>query len=168
MILKAIDKARYRKHLNIVFAVIALSTLLISLGISTLLIEMLSRAEESHFYHNIAGAIIAVTIVFYTLHKFRHHEFMEEVTYVWDLKQQLNKIYRKQHKIEAALESNNPNAMIIINFQNHGSKQLYELDDNTITMDELADKILQHNKHLDKAGLPRSTDNYNPALLDEF
>ena len=168
MKLRNIDKVRYRKHLNIVFVCIAVSTLIISLGLSTLLIELLSTENESHFYHNLAGALIAVAIVFFTLHKFRHNDFLTEVTYVWDLKQQLNKIYRKQHKIEAAVEQNNHNAMVIINFQNLGSKQLYQLDDNTITLEDLSKKIEKHNLLLAQAGLPTSSDNYDPEMLKAF
>ena len=75
---------------------------------------------------------------------------MVEVVYVWDLKQQLNKIRRKQRKIEAAIENNDKDAMIIMNFMLHGSKQLYELDDNTITMDDLLIKIQVHNERMEK------------------
>lgn len=168
MKLLKINKARYRKHLNIVFVVIAICTLVLALGISTLLIQLFGGSGESHFYHNMAGAVIAVAIVFYTLHRLRHHDFLVEVTYVWDLKQQLNQIVRKQRKIEEALELGNVNAMIVTCFQLQGSKQLYELDDNTITLDELTAKIAQHDSRIEAAGLNVSADQYTSDMLAQF
>jgi hypothetical protein len=93
---------------------------------------------------------------------------MTEVVYVWDLKQQLNRIYRKQRKIEAAVENDDQDAMIILNFQYRGSKQLYELDDNTITMQGLVSKIKVLDKRMKAAGLSTSTDEYEPGMLDRF
>jgi hypothetical protein len=92
---------------------------------------------------------------------------------VWDLKQILNKIYRKQKKIEVQLEEakikqDQHDAMIIMNFQYRGSKQLYELDDNTITMAELNSKIKQLDKRMLAAGLSLSTDAFDVEMLDRF
>ena len=168
MQLKEIDKTRYRRHLNVVFAGIAVALIILTLGISTLYIQLLSTPEKSHFFHNLAGVITAAGIVIYVLNKFRSHPFMFEVVYVWDLKQQLNRIHRKQRKIEAAVENNDHDAMIILNFQYRGSKQLYELDDNTITMQELLGKIELLDKRMEATGLSVSTDSYEPAMLDRF
>ena len=170
MQLTEIDKTRYRKHLRIVFAGIAVALMIISLGTSTLFITFFSRPEVSHFLHNLTGVATAAVIVVFILNKLRAHPFLFEVVYVWDLKQQLNRIHRKQRKIEMAIENNSENndAMIIMNFMYCGSKQLYELDDNTLTMEELLSKALTHEKRMQAAGLSLSTDAYNPAMLDQF
>ena len=168
MQLKQIDKARYRKHLNIVFAGIVIALVIIALGSSTLYIHYLSTPEEPHFVHNLAGVITAVIIVIYSLNKLRTHPFMYEVVYVWDLKQELNRIHRKQRKIEAAVEKDDHDAMIILNFQYRGSKQLYELDDNTITIDSLLSRIKVLERRMQAAGLSTSTDAYQPSMLERF
>jgi hypothetical protein len=168
MQLKEVDKTRYRKHLNVVFVGIAVALIILSLGSSTLYIQLLSTPEEPHFFHNLAGVVTAAGIVIYALNQLRMHPFMTEVVYVWDLKQQLNRIHRKQRRIDAALENNDHDAMIILNFQYRGSKQLYELDDNTITMQELLGRIRQLDKRMQAAGLDLSTDAYEPAMLDRF
>ncbi len=93
---------------------------------------------------------------------------MFEVVYVWDLKQQLNRITRKLRKIEAAVENNDNNAMVIMNFMYRGSKQLYELDDNTITMGSLINKINVLDQRMQDSGLSLSTSAYDPAMLDQF
>ena len=168
MQLREIDKTRYRKHLRVVFAGIVAVLLTITVSASTLFIYFFSSPEASHFWHNLAGVIAAAAIVIFVLNKLRHHPFMFEVVYVWDLKQQLNRIYRKQHKIEAVVEDNDHDAMIIMNFMYRGSKQLYELDDNTITMGGLLSKIRVLDKRMEAAGLSLSTDSYYPLMLDRF
>jgi len=102
------------------------------------------------------------------LYRFRNHPFMDEVVYVWNLKQQLNLIYRKQHKIEPLIEDNNVDAMVVMNYMYQGSKQLYELDDNTITMDDLAIKAKHLGTRLEEKQLKLTTDDYNSGLLGQF
>ena len=166
MRLREIDKTRYRKHLRVVFAGMAVSLMIIAVGSSTLFIYLFSNPEASHFFHNMAGVAFAAAMLVIVLNKFRQHPYMFEVVYVWDLKQQLNRIHRKLRKIEAAVDSDD--AMFILNFMYRGSKQLYELDDNTITMEGLISKIRVLEQRMEDAGLSLSTDKYDPMLLDKF
>jgi hypothetical protein len=168
MKLRKIDKTRYRKHLRVVFVGMAVALLIISPAASTLFIYLFSRPEVSHFLHNLAGVVAAAAIVFFVLKRFRQHSYMFEVVYVWELKQQLNRIQRKLRKIEAAVENNDNDAMIIVNFMYRGSKQLYELDDNTITLGSLTSKISVLEQHMEDAGLSLSTDSYDPMMLSRF
>jgi endonuclease/exonuclease/phosphatase (EEP) superfamily protein YafD len=168
MKLRPIDKYRYRKHYRIVFAAIVIELTVISLVCSALLISWLSTPDESHFTLNLAGLVIAIMVVAYTVYRFRDHPFMDEVVYVWNLKKQLNRIYRKQHKIEPLIEDDNVDAMVVMNYMYQGSKQLYELDDNTITLDDLVLKARRLNTILEEKGLELSTDDYDPGLLGQF
>jgi len=168
MQLREIDKTRYRKHLRLVFAGMAAVLIIIAISTSALLINLFSTPEASHFMHNLAGVVIAAFFVGFVLTKLRQHPFMFEVAYVWDLKQQLNRISRKQRKIEAAADEGNHDAMIIMNYLYRGSKQLYLLDDNTITMEDLAVKIQVLASRMEAAGLSLSTDLYDPSMLEKF
>ena len=168
MKLRQIDKTRYRKHYKIVFAAIVIALIAISLVSSTLLISWLGSPDESHFILNLAGVVVAGLIVLYALYRYRNHPFMDEVVYVWNLKKQLNLIYRKQHKIEPLIEDNNVDAMVIMNYMYQGSKQLYELDDNTITLDDLAIKTSLLNTKLEEKELKLTTDDYYSGLLGQF
>lgn len=168
MQLREINKIRYRKHLRMVFAGIAFALLIAAPATSAAIISLFSNPEASYLFHNMAGLVITVATLLFVLNKFRHHPYMTEVVYVWDLKQQINKIHRKQRKIEAEIENNDKDAIIIINFMHRGSKQLYELDDNTITMEDLMRKIQIHDKRMEAAGLSLLTDSYNPAMLARF
>lgn len=168
MTLKEIDKTLYRNHLRVVFVGIVLVLVVISIPTSTLFIYLFGRPEVSNFLYNLAGVAIAAIIVFVVLNKLRQHPYMFEVVYVWDLKQNLIRINRKLRKIEVAVENNDKNAMIIINFLYRSSKQLYELDDNTITMESLIRKTNILDKRMQDSGLSLSTSAYDPVMLDQF
>jgi len=168
MKLKEIDKARYRKHLNVVFISMAAALIVIAQINSALFIYLFSEPDASHFYHIIAAVASAAAIVVYVVNKYRQHPYMSEVVYVWDLKQQLNKIQRKQRKLKSAVEDDDKDAMVIMNFMYRGSKQLYELDDNTITIEDLVVVMSDLDQRMKNAGLSLSTDSYKPEMLDRF
>lgn len=168
MLLRQIDKGRYQKHYRIVFATITIGLIVISLGSSTLLIHWFGSPGESNFIFNLTGVVIAALLVSVALYYFRDHAFMDELVYVWNLKKQLNRIYRKQHKIEPLIEEENLNAMVIMNYMHQGSKQLYELDNNTITLEDLSVKIIYLNTKLESNGLKLTTEDYSPDMLDRF
>lgn len=168
MTLRPIDKSRYRKHSRLLFIAIVIVMIIIALGSSSLLISWFGTPGETHFSLNLAGVVIAGLVVSYLLYRFREHPFMTEVVYVWRLKKQLNQIYRKQFRIEPRIDDNNVDAMIIMNYMYEGSKQLYELDDNTITMDDLSIKIIHLKSKIEANELEISTEDYYPGLLERF
>jgi hypothetical protein len=112
--------------------------------------------------------VVAVLFVLYAVYRYRDHPFMDEVVYVWNLKKQPNLINRKQHKIEPLIEDDNVDAMVIMNYMYQGSKQLYELDDNTITLSDLAIKARRLNTKLEEKELKLTTDDYYSGLLAQF
>ncbi|OLQ91861.1 hypothetical protein BIY21_12660 [Vibrio ponticus] len=137
MQLKKIDKQLYRSRLNITIVACIAILALSSLGISQLLIYLFPDPSGSHFHWNLLGVIVSALGLVTTLIKFKSHPKMYEVAYVWDLKQELNLIYRKNKQLLAAAEQGNASAMQALHFSYQGSRQLWQLDDNTITMTSL-------------------------------
>ncbi len=168
MKLRPIDKATYSRRVRIVFAAIAMALAVLALAFSTLYIRLFSTPEAPHFWHNLAGVVTAAVLVVWSLNRLRGHPWLDEVAYVWDLKQMLNRIYRKQKKIEAAAEQGDLNAMKIMNFQLEGSRQLYHLDDNTITLDALLIKLEANKRRMEAAGLDTTEPELDPSLLDLY
>ena len=168
MLLKPIDKSRYQRHLRITFAAIAVALAVLAIAIANVLISLLSTPEAAHFWHNFAGVVVAAVIVVLILKRLRNHPFLAEVVYVWDLKQILNRIYRKQRKIEERAEQNDHQAMIVLNFQYQGSRQLYELDDNTLTIDDLSLRSKRLQQRMQEAGVDTSTELFEVTMLDNF
>ncbi len=168
MQLQPIDKTRYRKRLNRVIATVIVLLMVLALGSSTLLIALFGELGGSNFFLNLIGVVIAASLVGLILRHFKSHPYMYEVLYVWQLKQTLNQIYRNTAKIKAAAESNNLNALIIMNFNLKGCAQLYELDDNDLTLAELKQEIKALENKISALGLTINTDDYRPELLAEL
>ena len=66
------------------------------------------------------------------------------------------------------IDEHNLDAMMNLNYFYRGSKQLHELDNNTITMDNLAIKFNHLNDRLEQTGLKLTSDDYDPGMLDRF
>ncbi|WP_261844756.1 DUF3087 domain-containing protein [Aliamphritea ceti] len=168
MQLQEIDKERYSKHYKIVFVAVAVVLLVVSLTVSTVLIQVFTDGDGSHFWLNLSGVAVAALVVGSLLRRYRRDVFMFEVMYVWDLKQMLNKIYRKQAKIKAAMAEGNADAMQIMNFSYQGSKQLYLLDNNTLTMEELNKSMTELDALAEDFRITLALEQFNPAMLEAF
>ncbi len=163
-----IDKARYRKHLKIVFIGCAISLAVGSLALSQTLIALFPDESGSHFHWNLLGVVVSAATVGWLLNKYRRHDFMREVTYVWDLKQVLNKITRKMPKLEAAALEGNRNAMLAMQYSYAGSRLVWQLDDNTLTLDALAIKQHELDHLAEKFNLTLSVADFDEKMLTAF
>jgi hypothetical protein len=163
-----IDKTRYRKHLNRVIAGCATGLALGSLAISQTLIALFPDESGSHFHWNLTGVVVTSLAIAWLLNKYRCHPFMTEVVYVWELKQALNKITRKMPKLKAAGREGNADALLAIYYSYAGSRLLWQLDDNTITMDDLAIKQTELDSVAAKYNLTLSADEYDASILKQF
>lgn len=168
MQLQDINKERYSKHFKLVFVMVAVVLLVVSLSVSTVLIQLFTDGEGSHFWLNLFGVAVAALVTGSLLRRYRSHEFMFEVMYVWDLKQVLNKIYRKQKQLKEAMAEGNTDAMQIMNFSYQGSKQLYQLDNNTLTMDELNKAITELDELAARYNVELNLDKFSPDMLESF
>lgn len=163
-----INKARYRRHLNVVIAACIIGLAAGSLLLSQLLITLFPDDSGSHFHWNLLGVVATSGTIAWLLNKFRHHHFMTEVVYVWELKQALNKITRKMRKLQAEAEKGNINALLALQFSYSGSRQLWQLDDNTIIMEELAVQQAKLDNLAAKYNVVLNTDDYDDNMLKPF
>ena len=139
-----------------------------ALLLSTGLIALFSDGEGTNFKFNLAGVVLAGLTVTTVLLKYKGHPFMTEVSYVWDLKQELLQINRRLTKLKSAAEQGNRDAMIALHFCYQGSRQLWQLDDNTITMSELARWIEQLEAQQAAHNISVSLEEYRRDLLKQF
>ncbi|TEW53634.1 DUF3087 domain-containing protein [Psychromonas sp. RZ22] len=168
MQLTEINPERYRQRLNkVIFACIGTLTIG-SLGISQLLILLMPSSEGSHFHWNLFGVVVTSLVVLITLLKLKSHDFFYEVSYVWDLKQALNKINRRIKKIEAAAKQGDTVAMQILHFSYSASRQLWELDNNTITLGHLASLEKKLQELADTHQVTLDINQYNSTQLANY
>ncbi|WP_392343279.1 DUF3087 domain-containing protein [Pseudoalteromonas prydzensis] len=163
-----IDKARYRKHLNRVIIGCGLALAAGSLAISQTLIALFPDESGSHFHWNLLGVIVTSITIGWALNKYRGHDYMTEVVYVWELKQALNKITRKMAKLKAAGRKGDPQALLAIHYSYAGSRLLWQLDDNTITMDELAIKQAELDSVAAQFNVTLNADDYDESILKQY
>ena len=163
-----IDKARYRKHLNQVIIACVIALAVGSLAISQTLIALFPDPSGSHFHWNLLGVVVCSLLVGFVLNKYRNHDYMTEIVYVWELKKALNKITRKMPKLKAAGREGNADALLAIHYSYAGSRLLWQLDDNTITMDELAIKQAELDSVADKYNLSLDAERYDETILKQF
>lgn len=163
-----IDKARYRKHLNRVIIGCVAALALGSLAISQTLIALFPDDSGSHFHWNLTGVVITSLAIGWFLNKYRTHPYMTEVVYVWELKQALNKITRKMPKLKAAGREGNADALLAIHYSYAGSRLLWQLDDNLITLDDLAIKQAELDSVAAQYNLILNADDYDPRILKQF
>jgi hypothetical protein len=166
MKLQTIDKALYRKRLNIALVTCVAVLLITSLSVSNILIALFgSGIEGDNFWWNVLGVIAGAGVIAGLLKIIATKPFMAEVNYVRGLKREMNRIYRSSKKLQKALEANDKNALIISYFNFQASKQVYQLDNNTLTMDELNEKIKKLDEKIAELGLDISVDDYRSELL---
>jgi len=187
-----IEKATYRKHLNIIIVGFIASLLILALAYGQGLIMLfadntyiaaeatISTAEAvkdvtseettapNNFKFNFFGVLLALLTCVFALHKLRASTFFTEVYYVWQVKQLQNLIYRKLKKIKAAAENDDVNALVILNFYYASLKQVYLLDDNTLTMSKLNKDISELNTRLESKSLVVSTEQFDKSLLANY
>lgn len=169
MKLQTIDKALYRKRLNILIAINIAVLLITSLSVSNILIALLgSEVDGDNFWWNLLGVIAGLAVMAGLFKILVTKPFMGEINYVRQLKQEMNRIYRHSKVVQAGVEANNKSALIISYFNLQASKQVYELDNNTLTMDELNEKIRLLDERLESLELAVSTSDYNAELLNDL
>lgn len=168
MLLIEIDKTRYRRHFNIVMIACVAFLVVSSLTISQILIAIFPSQTGSHFHWNLLGVVVSVLIVGAVFRHYKENPFLTEVFYVWKLKQALNLVSRKMLKLQNAAKMGDANAMLALQFSYAGSRQLWMLDDNTITLTNLDKSQAELDELLKKYNITVDINQYDSDLLKAF
>ena len=168
-----INKNTYRKRLNIIIVAFIATFLVLSLGFGQAFILMFadgiaSSQTHSNFRYNLLGVILALVTCAAILHQLRNSEFFHEVYYVWQLKQVINAITRKLTQLKKLAQQNDRNALIILNYYYQAMRQVYQLDDNTITLSTINKEIEQLTQQIDELNLELSFDDFSNAMLNKL
>jgi hypothetical protein len=137
MQLMNIDKALYRKHLNIVIVGFISTLLVLALMFGQLLIMGFGEEGVNNFRYYLLGVVLSLLACMAILHTLKTSAFFKEIYYVWQIKQIQNLIYRKLKKIKAAAKDAEQEALIILTFYYQSQQQVYQLDDNTLTIEKV-------------------------------
>lgn len=169
-----VDKEDYRKKINTVIIVFVLSLAVIAVGLGALLIHffgadsIVSGEPTGNFHLNVIGVVIAVAINSFSLNKMKGQPYLKEVVYVWRLKNIHNRIYRKLKVIKKAASSGNRNALQVLYFYYVTQKQVYELDNNTLTITSVVESINELKDHAERWGLELDVEAFNQDMINSI
>lgn len=163
-----INKSRYRKHLNIVIVGFIAVLLTLALVFGQLLIAAFAEEGVSNFRYNLLGVVLALLACAAILHSVKNSRFFKEIYYVWQIKQIQNLIYRKLKKIKAAAENDDTNALIILVFYYQSLQQVYQLDDNTLTISTVNKSLSDLKETIANKSLEISAEQFDKKLLNSY
>lgn len=163
-----IDKTRYRKHLNIVITGFIITLLVLALVFGQLLIASFSQEGVSNFRYNLLGVILSLLACAAILHQLKNTPFFTEIYYVWQIKQIQNLIYRKLKKIKAAVKNDDYDALVILIFYYQSLQQVYQLDDNTLTITKVNDELSKLQETIANKNLTINAEQFDKKLLSSY
>ena len=140
MKLQKINKEEYRKKMNLLLVSLVGSLALFAIVFGSILIEVFGSAGSvtgeatGNFHLNVLGVILSVALNAFIASRVKGHNYFKEALYVWNLKQIHNKIYRKLKRIQPKAEQGDREALSILYFYYTTQKQVYDLDNNTLTI----------------------------------
>ncbi|SHH30696.1 DUF3087 family protein [Ferrimonas marina] len=168
MQLRRVDKASYRATVNRVIVGFVGALALLSVALGSGLIALFGQASTvagestGNFHLNLIGVLLALALCSAVLHGLRRHPKLADLFYVFGLKQRQAKIYSKMAALKAAAEQRQPEALSILLFYYRSQQQVYQLDDNTLTLSEVNRDCDQLEAQMTELGLP-----LDPVQLDE-
>lgn len=173
MKLQQVDKTIYRSNMNLFMVALVLGLIVLSLSFGAGLIalfgvEAVPGEPTGNFHWNLLGVILAVLLCSAIVYQLKTQPFFKEIYYVWQLKQLQNRIYRKLNKIRAAAATNDVNALITLLFYFTSLRQVYLLDDNTLTLSSVDKELNQLQEQCNNLGLTLSAEQFEVALLAGF
>ncbi|OBT05595.1 medium chain reductase/dehydrogenase [Vibrio cyclitrophicus] len=140
MKLQKINKEEYRKKMNLLLVSLVGSLALFAIVFGSILIELFGSAGSisgeatGNFHLNVLGVILSVALNAFIASRVKGHDYFKEALYVWNLKQTHNQIYRKLKRIQPKAEKGDREALTILYFYYTTQKQVYDLDNNTLTI----------------------------------
>jgi hypothetical protein len=163
-----INKDTYRSHLNVIILLAIAFFAAAGVGISSIFVFYFGSAAGDNFFLNLLGVSIGGAIAAFCLHRLKSSLYFYEVAYVWDLKHELNLINRRLSTLKRAADDGNVDAIIILLYNFHGSRQLWQLDDNVLNLQELELELIQLEDKIHKLGLKLDPNQYQRTLLTKF
>ncbi|UIJ42891.1 DUF3087 domain-containing protein [Vibrio kanaloae] len=174
MKLQKINKEEYRKKMNLLLVSLVGSLALFAIVFGSILIELFGSVGSvtgeatGNFHLNVLGVILSVALNAFIASRVKGHDYFKEALYVWNLKQIHNQIYRKLKRIQPKAEQGDRDALTILYFYYTTQKQVYDLDNNTLTIktvQQSLDNILELG---DKWSIKLDIEDFSKDLIAKF
>ncbi|WDE07753.1 DUF3087 family protein [Thalassomonas viridans] len=130
--------------------------------------QEVAPAPTGNFRYNLLGVILALLACAAILHQLKDSRYFREIYYVWQLKQLQNLIYRRLKKIKQAAAGGDADALVILSFYYAGLKQVYLLDDNTLTLGKVEQDIGEVAQLAADKGVQADPEQFSAELIKRF
>ncbi|MGO2162215.1 MAG: DUF3087 family protein [Vibrio toranzoniae] len=174
MKLQNINKEEYRKKMNLLLVSLVGSLAVFAIVFGTILIDVFgsgqSIAGEStgNFHLNVLGVILSVALNAFIASRVKGHDYFKEALYVWNLKQIHNQIYRKLKRIQPKAEQGDRDALTILYFYYTTQKQVYDLDNNTLTIKTVQQSLDNILELSEKWSIELNIEAFSKDLIENF
>ncbi|MCK8084681.1 DUF3087 family protein [Vibrio sp. 1CM8B] len=174
MKLQKINKEEYRKKMNLLLVSLVGSLALFAIVFGSILIELFGSATSitgestGNFHLNVLGVILSVALNAFIASRVKGHEYFKEALYVWNLKQIHNQIYRKLKRIQPKAEQGDRDALTILYFYYTTQKQVYDLDNNTLTIKTVQQSLDNIVELSDKWSIELDIEAFSKDLIAKF
>ena len=174
MKIESINKPLYRRKANIVIVGFVVLFTLSSLAFGSLLISLfgnqavVEQESTGNFHWNLIGVLLGLLTSVSLLNQVKGHPFFKEVVYVWQMKQLHNRILRRLKQIKSAAEQEDLQAYTILKFYYQSQKQIFELDNNTLTLDSVMRELEKIEDWERKQGVRLKTGEIDETWLNQF
>ena len=174
MKLQKINKEEYRKKMNLLLVSLVGSLAVFAIVFGTILIDLFgsgqSIAGEStgNFHLNVLGVILSVALNAFIASRVKGHDYFKEALYVWNLKQIHNQIYRKLKRIQLKAEQGDLDALTILYFYYTTQKQVYDLDNNTLTIKTVQQSLDNILELSEKWSIELDIEAFSKDLIEKF
>ncbi|CAK2954510.1 DUF3087 family protein [Vibrio crassostreae] len=174
MKLQKINKEEYRKKMNLLLVSLVGSLAVFAIVFGTILIDLFgsgqSIAGEStgNFHLNVLGVILSVALNAFIVSRVKGHDYFKEALYVWNLKQIHNQIYRKLKRIQPKAEQGDRDALTILYFYYTTQKQVYDLDNNTLTIKTVQQSLDNILELSEKWSIELDIEAFSKDLIEKF
>ncbi|EJE8549623.1 DUF3087 domain-containing protein [Vibrio vulnificus] len=172
--MRQINKEEYRKKGNIVIVAFLLAFACSAIAFSTLLIALFGNTEivegesTGNFVWNLLGVLIAFVSALSIMNQIKTQRYFDELLYVWKLKQSHLKIYRKLNILKnAAHNEHNEKAITILKFYYQTQQQVFELDNNTLTIKSVLNE-LERIRQWEESHRVLNVSDFQDAWLNDF
>nr|WP_282449826.1 DUF3087 family protein [Vibrio sp. 1CM23M] len=172
--LQKINKEEYRKKMNLLLVSLVGSLALFAIVFGSILIELFGSATSitgesaGNFHLNVLGVILSVALNAFIASRVKGHEYFKEALYVWNLKQIHNQIYRKLKRIQPKAEQGDRDALTILYFYYTTQKQVYDLDNNTLTIKTVQQSLDNIVELSDKWSIELDIEAFSKDLIAKF
>ena len=174
MKLQKINKEEYRKKMNLLLVSLVGSLALFAIVFGSILIELFGSVGSvtgeatGNFHLNVLGVILSVALNAFIASRVKGHDYFKEALYVWNLKQIHNQIYRKLKRIQPKAEQGDRDALTILYFYYTTQKQVYDLDNNTLTIKTVQQSLDNILELSEKWSIELNIEAFSKDLIENF